>query len=73
MQGAKEAVHQLADDPLSPEEARESYRAWQDYIGGKDPGKSLEEVKEELLGTFEEKHWQKGGKGNDICTIRRPR
>ncbi|MGB4071012.1 MAG: MerR family transcriptional regulator [bacterium] len=55
IQEVKEAIRQLADDPLSPEEARESSQAWQDYIEGKDPGETLAEVRAELLGDLKEK------------------
>ena len=49
-QEIQEAVRELADEPLSPEEAEESARAWQEYVEGKDPGEPLDKVHQELLG-----------------------
>ncbi len=49
-QEIQEAVRELADEPLSSEEAEESSRAWQEYVAGKDPGESLDKVHQELLG-----------------------
>jgi hypothetical protein len=36
------------DDPLSPEEAAGSDRAWQDHMEGRDAGVPLEEVRRKL-------------------------
>lgn len=39
------------DEDISPEELAESEAAYQDYLSGRDPGVSLEELKAELFGT----------------------
>lgn len=38
------------DDDISPEELAESEAAYQDYLSGRDPGISLEELEVELFG-----------------------
>jgi len=43
------AIVEICDEPLTPEEAQESSKAWQEYIEGKDPGKSLVQVDQELM------------------------
>lgn len=37
-----------ANDELTAEELTEAEGAWQDYLSGRDPGKSLNEVRREL-------------------------
>lgn len=41
------------DEPTA-EELAESERAWHDYLSGRDPGESLESVRERLLGGDDE-------------------
>ena len=38
------------DEIIPPEELEESVAAWQDYLAGRDPGVSLEELKLKLFG-----------------------
>jgi hypothetical protein len=38
------------DEIISPEEIAESEAAWQDYLAGRDPGVSSEELKLKLFG-----------------------
>jgi len=45
------AIVEICDEPLTPKEAQESSKAWQDYIEGKDSGESLEQVYKEMLGS----------------------
>jgi len=44
------AILEICDEPLTPEEAQESSKAWQEYIEGKDPGETLDQVYKDLLG-----------------------
>jgi len=37
------------DEPLASQEANASEQAWRDYLNGRDPGKSLEQLNRELL------------------------
>lgn len=37
------------DEAIPPEELEESEAAWQDYLAGRDPGVSLEELKLKLF------------------------
>lgn len=39
-----------SDEIIPPEELEESEAAWQDYLAGRDPGVSLEELKLKLFG-----------------------
>lgn len=41
---------EFADDEISPEELAEADAAYQDYLNGRDPGISLEELKLKLFG-----------------------
>jgi DNA-binding transcriptional MerR regulator len=48
------AVERLYDKPLTLKEAEESSKAWSDYLAGKDPGKTLDDVRQEILAKQEE-------------------
>ena len=48
------AVERLYDKPLTPKEAEESNKAWSDYLAGKDHGKTLDDVRREILAKQEE-------------------
>jgi DNA-binding transcriptional MerR regulator len=55
-QEVQQAVLQMSDPPLTPEEAEESSQAWQDYLEGKDPGEPLDQVSQELLEKRKKRH-----------------
>jgi hypothetical protein len=46
----KKQLYSLLEDEFSQEELEESEQEWQNYISGKDKGKSLEEIELELFG-----------------------